>query len=133
MPPPNPARPPYKPKPRSQGHLGSSRPLGAGAEVFESILVGPSGVAECVVATVRKLTGDLERLRATHRPHLDGQVLLDRPCEREQSVILEELAIERDRAVVEQCPYYLDALLDPGQRLGPRPVDAVLGQQAKVA
>jgi hypothetical protein len=101
--------------------------------VLESILVGPPGVAECVVATVRELTGDLERLRATHGPHLDGQPLLDRPREREQPVVLEELAVEGDGAVVEQCPNDLDALLEARQRLGPRPVDVVLGQQAEIA
>ena len=101
--------------------------------MLQSVLIGLPLVAEAVVATVRKLTRDLERLRAPHRPDLYWQSLLDRSRECEQPVVLEELAVERNGAVVEQSPDDLDALLDLRQRLGPRPVDVVLGQQAEIA
>src|SRR4029077_14701072 len=78
------------------------------------------------------LTGDLEGLRTTHRPDLHRQVLLHWTSEGEQAVVLEELALEGDRALVEEGADHLDGLLDPRQRLGARPLDVVLGEQPEV-
>jgi hypothetical protein len=46
---------------------------------------------------------------------------------------VEELPVEGDRPLIEQRADHLDALDDPRERLGPLPVDAVLGEKAEVA
>jgi hypothetical protein len=73
-----------------------------------------------------------ERLRAAHGAHLHRQVVLHRPGEGEQPVVLEELPVEGDGALVEQRADHLDTLDGPRERLGLGPVDLVLGEQAEV-
>ena len=98
-------------------------PLGAGAEVLEAVLVGLVGCSPARDGSRRRTHRRPRTTSAAHGADLDRQAILDRTGEREQPLVGEELTVEGDRAVVEQGPDDVDALLDPGQRLGVRPVD----------
>ena len=102
-------------------------------DVLDQVLVGLLRVAERVVDAVGDLAGELEGLRAAHRPDHERETLLHRPGEGEEPAVLVELAVEGDRAVVEERAHDVVRLLDPGERLDLRPVDAVLGEQPEVA
>jgi hypothetical protein len=107
--------------------------LGARPDVPHGVVVRLAGVAEGVVAAVRQLPGRLEGLRPAHRAELQRQPLLHGAGEREQAVVGEELAVVRDRALVEERAHHVQGFLDAGEGPGAGPVDAVLGEQAEVS
>lgn len=85
------------------------------------------------MTAVGELGRGLERPWPPHRAHHDRHPLLDRAGEGEQAVVLVELTVEGDRALVEEGADDLDALDHPGQRFRGGPVDLVLTQQPEVA
>ena len=83
--------------------------------------------------SVGDLAGQLHRLGATHRAHLQRQVFLHRTgCRRHPGVAV-EVALEVDRALVEDRSHHLMRLAQPGDRTSSTPLDAVLLEHRDVA
>ena len=107
-------------------------PLRADPEVLHHVVARLLGVLGEGVGAVGELAGRLEGLRAAEGADQQGKMLLHRAGEGEQPGVVEELALEGQRAGVEEGAHHVVCLLDPRQRLYGRPVRGVLGEQAEV-
>src|SRR5581483_12361465 len=91
-------------------------PLRADADVLRGVLHRLARVGQRLVHALRELAGELEGLRTAHRADLDRHSLLDRPRGGEQAAVAVELAVEVDRALVEERPQHVMGLAEPGER-----------------
>ena len=82
---------------------------------------------------VGDLAGQLHRLGATHRADLQWQVLLDGPGRGRDSGVAVEVALEVDRALVEEGAHDVVGLAQASDRSCPAPLDAVLLEHRDVA
>ncbi|MEA2495403.1 MAG: hypothetical protein QOJ29_3314 [Thermoleophilaceae bacterium] len=82
---------------------------------------------------VGDLARQLHRLGAAHRADLQRQVFLDWTGCRRHAGVAVEVALEVDRALVENRPHHLVSLAKPGDRPGSTPLDAVLLEHRDVA
>ena len=82
---------------------------------------------------IGNLTGQLHRLWATHGAYLQRQVFLHWAGCRRHAGVAVEVALEVDRALVEDRSHHLVRLAQAGDRTGSTPLDAVLLEHRDIA
>ena len=91
------------------------------------------GVRGGGVDAVGELACELHGFRSAHRAHLQRDALLHRPRCSGDTRVAEEVALEVDRALVEQGADHVDGFAQACDRARPAPLDPVLLERGEVA